>query len=147
MKTGVNALKYGIITVIETAILFITYKVVGNIFSYVSDRVTDSELWYPYFYQNIYTLLTMVALFIIIGVILFILFKFIEVRLISKHHKNSYQYLLIPCVLIIIWEIIYSFAYVSGAEEFVYVVMWSPIAIIIIALNLLYEFRIGKKKS
>jgi hypothetical protein len=142
-----NALKLTIISILEAIILFIFGYVIAYLFSYVSDWATDSELWYGQFYQNIYTLLAVIIMFILFGIIMFTIFKFIEIKLISEHKKDSYQYLLIPCVLIIIWEIAYSFSGIAGVEGFVYILLWSPMALVIVTLNQLYEFKFINKKE
>jgi hypothetical protein len=146
MKSILNGAKIVAISIIECIIIFNSATILGNIFSFVAEKV-DPELWFGEFYKNIYTLIAMIFGYIIIGLALFILFKLVELFLISKHKPDSYQYMILPCILILLVGLGFEWV-VDGYFTDIIVVsyIFLPIVAVIMSLNIIYEFRFMKRK-
>ena len=142
-KEYLQGLKIFIISVIEAIILFAAYIPLVTSWCFIRD-IFNPELQIYDFYQNPYICLFTILIFIILGTGLFILFKFLEIKLISKHKKDSYQYMLLPCFLYLIAAV--SFIYLEVFDFSMTLMIWIPLVLIIIIYNFIYEFIIQRKK-
>ena len=100
MKEVLKAMKILVVSGLQGVILYLAWLPLYLFFEIIAER-SDPEVWFGFFYRNIYTLLTVIIGYVVIGIILFIIFKSIERFLISGHTKNSYQYMFLPCIFVI----------------------------------------------
>lgn len=145
MKEFSNTVKESIIYIIEASILFFSHLVLFAIMDPVRDKFIYDDGYFYNHYKNISTLSILLLTYLIIGLVLFAIFKFVEVRLIKRHRAKSYQYMLAPCVLVSICLI-----FITGLDASYYVEVFgvfAPIFTIIIASNQIYEFIIRKGKK
>lgn len=148
MNTIFKIIKIIGFSMIECALIFFSHIPLGNMYIFVKDKI-NPELEFITFYNNIYTLITVIISYIIIGLILFILFKVIEYNFISKHKADSYQYMFLPCILVIIVGGVFDLLFNGSAitELFIVSYIFLPIVTVITILNLIYEFKIESKKK
>jgi len=143
MKVVLNALKFIVITLVEAFIIFFSIQPIAQIFSNIGQKIhPDIASIAQDLTKSGWLMLFTILMYVVVGIVLFMVFKFIEVKLISKHTKKSYQYMLVPCVLVLIAEILYIVFDIGGLG---FVLIWTPMVAIIVISNLVYEFAIVKK--
>ena len=140
MKKVFEWSKIIIINIIQLAIIFLSGWGTGNLLRMINEHIHLSKIYEPIFRDHyILILIIFIVVYLLVSILLFIAFKFIEIKLISKPKKDSYQYMFILFLLAILLVNIRFLLYSNFTLSFL------PITLIIVVINLVYEFKIKKK--